>query len=279
MSCEEFQTLAGELARTGQASLTESVPAQADERDSALAHVAECSSCGSEWEAQRSLSGGLRKLAEEMKEISAPVQLEVKLLEAFREHNRVTPTVRAFPVPQRQTHYWWAAAAAALLIVVGIVAVRGRLIGNPKPQDIAKQTEATGERSKTQASMIEEPVKAIDKFATEVASPVHVPSRKTRNAGATIRRPLSAAAEAVAVAANEGQSYEATKEVATDFFPIGYATAPNLQDGGQLVRVELPRSAVARFGLPINMDRTSERVKADVLIGVDGLAQAIRFVH
>jgi hypothetical protein len=51
------------------------------------------------------------------------------------------------------------------------------------------------------------------------------------------------------------------------------------QDGGQIVRVQLPRSAMASFGLPVNMERYNERVKADVLLGVDGVAQAIRFVQ
>jgi hypothetical protein len=68
-------------------------------------------------------------------------------------------------------------------------------------------------------------------------------------------------------------------EIATDFIPLGYMTAVNLQDGGQIVRVELPRSALANFGLPVNMDRYNEKVKADVLVGVDGLAHAIRFIQ
>jgi hypothetical protein len=56
-------------------------------------------------------------------------------------------------------------------------------------------------------------------------------------------------------------------------------TAANLQDGGQIIRVELPRSALTKFGLPVNMDRYNEKVKADVLFGVDGMAHAIRFVQ
>ena len=55
--------------------------------------------------------------------------------------------------------------------------------------------------------------------------------------------------------------------------------AASLQDGGQIVRVELPRSALVNFGLPVNMDRYNEKVKADVIFGVDGLAHAIRFVQ
>jgi hypothetical protein len=42
--------------------------------------------------------------------------------------------------------------------------------------------------------------------------------------------------------------------------------------------VELPRSTIASWGVPVNMDRADQRVKADVLVGVDGLPHAIRFV-
>ena len=68
-------------------------------------------------------------------------------------------------------------------------------------------------------------------------------------------------------------------EIATDFIPLGYMNAAHFQDGGQIVRVELPRSALAKFGLPVNMDRFNEKVKADVLFGVDGMAHAIRFIQ
>ena len=68
-------------------------------------------------------------------------------------------------------------------------------------------------------------------------------------------------------------------EITTEFLPVGYLNAANLQDGGQIVRVELPRSAMVSFGLPVNMDRYNEKVKADVLLGFDGVARAIRFVQ
>ena len=53
----------------------------------------------------------------------------------------------------------------------------------------------------------------------------------------------------------------------------------SLQEGGQLVRVELPRSALVAFGLPMNVNRYDEKVKADVFFGSDGMARAIRFVQ
>jgi hypothetical protein len=78
---------------------------------------------------------------------------------------------------------------------------------------------------------------------------------------------------------NKDRANHLTREIATDFIPLGYINVASLQEGGQIVRVELPRSALVNFGLPVNMDRYNEKVKADVLLGVDGLAHAIRFVQ
>ena len=72
---------------------------------------------------------------------------------------------------------------------------------------------------------------------------------------------------------------DSAAEITTDFMPVGYASATTLQDGGQLVRVELPRSALVAFGLPMNVNRYEEKVKADVFFSADGMARAIRFVQ
>ena len=47
----------------------------------------------------------------------------------------------------------------------------------------------------------------------------------------------------------------------------------------QFVRVKLPRSALQVFGLPMNMERAREPVQADVMLGEDGRALAVRFVR
>ncbi len=68
-------------------------------------------------------------------------------------------------------------------------------------------------------------------------------------------------------------------EIATDFIPLMQGGQFAQAEGGHLVRVELPRSAMASFGLPVNYERAGGRVKADVLLGDDGIARAIRFVR
>ncbi len=89
----------------------------------------------------------------------------------------------------------------------------------------------------------------------------------------------SLAAAVVSGATPQTTKDQTETEVTTQFIALSYVAPANLQDGGQIVRVELPRSAMASFGLPVNMDRFGERVKADVLVSADGFARAIRFVQ
>jgi anti-sigma factor RsiW len=72
----------------------------------------------------------------------------------------------------------------------------------------------------------------------------------------------------------------AVSEVSTAFLPLAYSSVPITN--GQLVRLEVPRAALASFGLaPIEfLDSPSAgTVTADVIVGEDGLARAVRFVR
>jgi hypothetical protein len=64
-------------------------------------------------------------------------------------------------------------------------------------------------------------------------------------------------------------------EVATEFFPLMYSNVP--VSDGHAVRLEVPQSALASFGL--EADDASGTVLVDVLVGQDGLARAVRFIR
>jgi hypothetical protein len=68
----------------------------------------------------------------------------------------------------------------------------------------------------------------------------------------------------------------ARREIVTEFFPLMDVAPPF--ERGELVRVNLPASAMRTVGLPVREDRLADRVDADVLVGEEGLARAIRFV-
>ena len=65
-------------------------------------------------------------------------------------------------------------------------------------------------------------------------------------------------------------------EVTTAFLPLD--AAPMELNGGEVVRMEVPRSTLTLFGLPMDARRVSVPVQADVLFGEDGMAHAVRFV-
>jgi hypothetical protein len=66
------------------------------------------------------------------------------------------------------------------------------------------------------------------------------------------------------------------EEIVTAFFPLMDSPPPFEQ--GLLVRVTVPASTMRTVGLPVGDDYLSEPVQADVLVGQDDLARAIRFV-
>ncbi len=253
MNCQRFENVVSELAR-GQMMA-------AEQRADALAHSDACDGCAARLRDEEMLTRGLQSLAAEMETLVAPAGVEVALLEAFRAKQVAVPVVRK----RSNAGYWLAAVAAVLLIVMSVVALRWR---NPNdlPQQAFKEPQAP--------KQVEQPVKPDNQLAKDTIEEepqVETPKRQIVRKPArrpVIRRPENA------IAANH-----VTSEIATDFIPLGYMSPASLQDGGQIVRVELPRSALGRFGLPVNMERYNEKVKADVLFGVDGMAHAIRFIQ
>jgi len=70
----------------------------------------------------------------------------------------------------------------------------------------------------------------------------------------------------------------AITEVATEFLPLPYYHVP--MNTGSTVRIQVPATALVSFGLAPNDFREGDgTIQADVLVGDDGLARAVRFVR
>jgi hypothetical protein len=226
----------------------------AEQRGDALAHSDACDDCAARLRDEEMLTRGLQSLALEMESLEAPAGIEPKLLAEFRN--------RSVAAPRKQVNarYWLTAVAAILLIAIAIVAVRSRWVEDKRfAQAPAPKVETP--REQPEQKPIDEKILAVN----DPVQPKMVQHQSKRRPN-RLSRP-------------EVVSNHVANEVATDFMPLGYMNAASLQDGGQIVRVELRRSALASFGFPVNMDRYNEKVKADVLLGVDGMARAIRFVQ
>jgi hypothetical protein len=71
----------------------------------------------------------------------------------------------------------------------------------------------------------------------------------------------------------------AEQEIASEYLSTGRCSGRECLEGGYVLRVQLPRTALVMFGLPANQTRPEARVTADVVLGEDGGLRAVRFVH
>ena len=71
----------------------------------------------------------------------------------------------------------------------------------------------------------------------------------------------------------------AAREVVTDYMPVSFARALDPDEFAHVVRISLHRSELLQFGLPMAAVPEGTRVRADVVLGEDGIARAIRFVQ
>ena len=249
MNCQRFESVVSELAR-GQMMA-------AEQRGEALAHSDACEECAVRLRDEEMLTSGLKSLAREMDALGAPPAIEAKLLAEFRNRSAAAPRRKI------NARYWLTAVAAILLIAIAVVALRSRTTDdkNPKVAEVEAPKVQEAPRNQPNNDSVVVRDSRVDEPEPKV---VHYPPKRRSNRQI---RPTTA------VASNH------VNEIATDFMPLGYMNPASLQDGGQIIRVELRRSALANFGLQVNMDRYNEKVKADILLGVDGLAHAIRFVQ
>jgi hypothetical protein len=252
MNCQKFESLAADLARGEMM--------EVDVLSDARAHQAECSSCSLRLQDEEMLTRGLHSLAVEMNSLHASEATEQSLLASFRQHSVVVPLTS----PRSYRPYWLTAVAAILLIVFGLVAVVWKGSNQPKSQIAVQPPPQAPKEIKENKNLV---------APNDQVANLPAPSKPKRNLNP--RAPQTRNSKA-----NRAENTVANHaEVATDFMPLGYLNPALLQDGGQIVRVEVPRTTMASFGLPVNMDRYNERVKADVLLGVDGVPHAIRFVQ
>jgi hypothetical protein len=259
MNCQRFEDIVSDIVR--EQILEVSV------RSEALAHSRECDHCTLRLEDESAITLRLKNFAGNFESIGAPARVETHLLAAFGERAPVPLQPAVMSRQQYWPKYWIAGIAALLLIVFTFVVFRSRqtapAVATTKAVSVAKAESPT--------SPVAAPL--VPPTSRDDQSPPSVPRQQT----STVRRNRPSATPIT----NQAKSKAPTgnSEIATDFIPVTYGGVANLADGGRMVRVELPRSAMASFGLPVNMDRANERVKADVLLGVDGLAHAIRFVR
>ncbi|MGE5206258.1 MAG: hypothetical protein ACM3PW_11615, partial [Chlamydiota bacterium] len=242
MDCRHFETILDDLERD--------TPMSAAVRSGALQHAESCGYCRARLAAARVLSLELRALAREDEKLEAPAQVQASLLAAFRQRAR------------RPARVWkglsWAAVAAAVVVASWLVVVERpwRRSGSvPRTQVQATSSVPKPEVPAAITGSIGAPKAASTKSAVEMGERRARPRRSRPTASHT---PAETAGEFIALSYGDSS------------YPLG---------DGMVVRVELPRSAPAMMGLPLSGGDTAGTVTADVVLGQDGVARAIRFVQ
>ena len=92
-------------------------------------------------------------------------------------------------------------------------------------------------------------------------------SRDIRATTAAYRKP---------VVRSSGHITERATEIKTEFIALSYARDA---ESGQIVRVKVPSSMMVTLGLVTTVEKPSNLVDAEVIVGDDGLTRAIRFIR
>ncbi|MCL6545872.1 MAG: hypothetical protein K6T61_11640 [Bryobacteraceae bacterium] len=188
----------------------------------------------------------LSALRESMKDIEAPARVEAELIEAFRG--------RRFQVEGggiRWPRWRWAGLSAAgmVLLAAGIGGWMLREHHLDPPPLVVHAPQAPPEVLRPVKSRPPERVRAgMERRPQKPAGPVAAPAAKA-------------------------------EEVATGFIAVTHPATWPEEEVRQLLRVRLPRSAAAALGVPVNAERADEMLRADVVVGQDGVVRAVRFVQ
>jgi hypothetical protein len=263
MNCREYEADLVELARSGP---------EGGEADPELRrHLDTCRTCADRLERERELTAGLRSLAERT-EVPENGESERRLMAAFSMASAPS-SPRAFRHSMSTVAWWTLAAAASLVLLVGSwAATRWPRAGQTGRVATDARGPGAGESNRhaqnpTAGAAPAPKTAATPRAATEAPASSDAISI-SRDRDAPTRRHRAAAA----VTAETSDSDELAGFVAlpaADRLP-GF-------DSGTIVRVAIPTASLPAFGLPIAPDAV-RTVDADVLVGQDGQARAIRLV-
>jgi hypothetical protein len=245
MNCRDFDLNVLALARN---ELIDSIG-----RQMSLAHTENCVRCANRLSGERALFAGVRAVVKELAEERAPAHVGAALLAAFRAQTAAVTENTVVPMPPRVTRHWRLEAAAAILILVSVLVVLGLFSRLSIEKQIALTSPAAAENTP------QRPGPAVRHDLVLESQTVITPPNR---AGSRAVRHKTKAAEEV-----------------TEFFPLMEGIDLDSLEAVQAVRVELPASALMDLGLQSGSDLPDGPVKADVLLGHDGLARAIRFVR
>jgi hypothetical protein len=255
MNCKEFRNALLD-ATMPQAITPQVADAAAWANHEHLAHCPACAARLDQWrkdqQSQIALQRGLRALAGQMSRTGAPPRVEAGLREAFRSGVGPAAVVRA----------------------------------NLRRADVRRADVRTDTRSspsiRARGRWIPVFTGWIPVLNGAAAAAALFAVAVFLTGGRQPRLVSSAVSSGVEVAV-AGMPVEIETEGSTTVAESGFIPLPNAAQIGpneevNLVRVEVPRSAMIALGYDVKPEEATESVQADVMLGTDGMARAVRFL-
>jgi|ERR1043166_316483 hypothetical protein len=260
MNCEDFNEIINELA--------DYKPMAVSTREAGVSHIALCADCAAKLANARAVSGTLL-LAAGAESESAPARIKENLLAAFAAQQQAAriPNQVVHIASRRKFGRWVAAAAVAAAAVIVFAVILPFWKGGLTP--VKQQPEIARQGS---------PVVAPTATPRVIETPTPVSTPDSTDKGPRIPRKQRPIRETNRRSVNAGEIETVAQNKSTEFLPLTYLATATAMDSGTIVRVQLSRSALVRLGLPVNIESSNDSVRADVVIGDDGVARAIRLV-
>jgi len=211
------------------------------ERAAARDHASKCSRCAALQDSWQAARVELRALAEATRSAEAPPRVEMRLRQEFRAQYRTSKARRAGLIAA------WTLAAAAVL--VGVVSWRN--------WRKSQQEEAAMHLNAPQ-SVSPHPARDDDGAAKKESLALEATNPRELN-------PVANGESGTLVAGND-----------LNDFTLLPGVLPLDTDDAAILRVRMQRGALGALGLPVNEERAGEWIQVDLLVGNDGLPQAVR---
>jgi hypothetical protein len=264
MNCKDFEEIVVELVRGEMM--------DAGDRQAGLSHIADCRRCAARLAEETRLNAALRGLRLGDATLAAPPAVESSLMNAYRGWQNGSVVSQAHHV--KESRRWMLAAAAVVIAALGVA-----LGARQWSSEVAQPSSPTLPTSRAPsivptAAPFVVPAQPSPELPHSGFMASSMPQRETRRS-----QPV---ATTHALAGDSSLSMDVVADrplAATDFLPVTMNSDQPPLESGQVVRVAMPRGALISYGLPVNPARANEAITAELLLGPDGQARAIRLVR
>jgi len=212
------------------------------EAQSSIEHARVCARCSALLESWREVKTELRLLREATRLDSAPARIEMRLKQELR-----TKRESRVPLGTIAISAWALPIAAVLIAALSWVAWE-----RTSHKQIPKQQVIVQSLPTQSPNRLDTPVSELSRQ--------HTPRPTVKKSSSAAQMP-------------------ATTNQNTEPFTLLPGSLLSEADETEIVRVRMQRGALGTLGLPVNEDRAGEWIQVELLVGNDGLPQAVRLAR